>query len=108
MERLKVLTQVGLQAVDKTSATTLAKSGWDPQPGSRLRIALVFSVCAISPPLLAHSGHSSAKAWSVCHDKQISQSCSYTNKSKDVYRGTCQSMSDQLMCVRNQPIEKAN
>ena len=103
-----MLTRAGLQAVAKTLVLTLAKPAWNSQAGSRLRIALVFGACAISQPLLAHSGHSSAKAWSVCHDKQVSQSCSYTNKSDDVYRGTCQSMSDQLMCVRNQPIEKAN
>ncbi|GGQ17315.1 hypothetical protein [Shewanella litoralis] len=54
----------------------------------------------------AHSGHLNEKAVSVCHDKARSDDCQFEGGHQDLYIGSCQYMSDTLMCVRNQPIQK--
>lgn len=45
--------------------------------------------------------------WQACEAKKTNDPCSFENLDHDVYRGTCQSMSNALVCVRNQPIEYA-
>jgi len=47
-------------------------------------------------------------AWQVCEDCARSNSCEYTDNHENIYRGTRQVMSDKLLCVRNQPIDKAD
>ena len=55
----------------------------------------------------AHASILNNEARLVCENSMRSDSCEYTNNHEDIYRGTCQMMSDKLLCVRNQPIEKA-
>ena len=45
--------------------------------------------------------------WQACITRQIDDPCAFRNDAQDVYRGTCQQMADNLVCVRNQPIEYA-
>ena len=61
---------------------------------------LTFSVAS------AHTGAPSDAALLVCEAKQKSQACQYEGAHSDLYIGTCQYMPDQLLCVRNQPIQK--
>ncbi len=56
----------------------------------------------------AHSAIINNKAWEVCENHAKSDSCEYTDNHENIYRGTCQLMSEKLLCVRNQPIEKGN
>lgn len=61
-----------------------------------------------SPTVQAHEGgFGNAVMWQACEAKKIKDPCSFENLDRDVYRGTCQSMSDALVCVRNQPIAYA-
>ncbi len=52
----------------------------------------------------AHQGHVHAHAQQACVDLKRSQQCEYSPNGKQVYKGTCQLLSQQMMCVRNQPI----
>jgi len=54
----------------------------------------------------AHDGSLFKAPWEACADKELAENCSFTNANNDLYKGSCQLMSDALMCVRNQPIEK--
>lgn len=66
-------------------------------------LCITFSTTAI-----AHDGHTNDKPWLACDARQIGDSCAYKNSANDVYRGTCRLMQEHLICVRNQPIEKAD
>lgn len=46
--------------------------------------------------------------WEACDTRQIDEPCTFLNDVHDTYRGTCQQMADDLVCVRNQPIEYAS
>lgn len=76
----------------------------------RVEWCLVFGLVAtaFTPSLSAHSAGTAKVAWDVCYAKDVSQACEFENAAGDIYRGTCQTMSGSLMCVRNQPIEKAS
>lgn len=52
----------------------------------------------------AHSGSTTKAAWEACENKAKSESCKYTGVHNGIYKGTCQSFSEKMMCVRNQPI----
>jgi hypothetical protein len=56
---------------------------------------------------LAHAGHGLPVAWEACGTRTLGASCSYENEAHDTFRGTCRSMSDAFVCVRNRPIEHA-
>ncbi|MGB5247169.1 MAG: hypothetical protein WBM54_04945 [Woeseia sp.] len=71
------------------------------------RIILGAILAVISAAAFAHDGHLNDAPWSACEDQQIGDACTFENSAKDIYRGTCRAMSDALMCVRNQPIEKS-
>lgn len=43
----------------------------------------------------------------ACKEKKLTNVCEYNNHAGDIYRGTCRSFSDTLMCARNKPIIKA-
>ncbi|WP_426370073.1 hypothetical protein [Pseudocolwellia sp. HL-MZ7] len=53
----------------------------------------------------AHSGPLNEIAVKACTSKEKSQMCQYEGGHNDLYLGTCQYMADELMCVRNQPIQ---
>lgn len=52
----------------------------------------------------AHSTIINNQAWQVCEARERSDACEYTDNHENIYRGTCQLMSEKLLCVRNQPI----
>ena len=64
-------------------------------------IALFFTLGQAN----AHSGPLNEIAIKACVSKEKSQMCQYEGGHNDLYIGTCQYMADNLMCVRNQPIQ---
>jgi len=44
-------------------------------------------------------------AWSTCDGKPKSQACEYKGFHGESYIGTCQVMANNMLCVRNQPIQ---
>ncbi|MDP5039418.1 MAG: hypothetical protein NWQ26_00910, partial [Paraglaciecola sp.] len=44
----------------------------------------------------------------ACNDKKVTDDCEYKNQVADRYKGSCRLMLETLICVRNQPIERAN
>ena len=69
--------------------------------------AFVVLVVLTDREAFAHEGHSSPEPWTVCAQKELGQACSWENEAHDLHRGTCRSIGDQLVCVRNRPIELA-
>lgn len=56
----------------------------------------------------AHQGGLGTEAmWNACDARKVDEHCAFESVDHDVYRGTCQAMSNALVCVRNQPIEFA-
>lgn len=71
-------------------------------------ISLIASVtfsASFSTPTWAHGQHVNTQPWVVCAEAKHDDTCQYVVASNQLYKGTCQAMSDALMCVRNQPIE---
>ena len=64
--------------------------------GASLTLLPLFSV--------AHDGHHTKPAWDACLKKTEHEACSYTMQKNKLYSGTCLTMPDGLMCVRNKPI----
>ena len=62
---------------------------------------LAFTTLNVS----SHDGHGNQGPWKACEEKSLAQSCSYEGHNA-LYKGSCRSMNNILMCVRNQPIEK--
>lgn len=56
----------------------------------------------------AHDGHHTKPAWEACIGKVKNQACQYIMQKNKLYSGTCLLMTDDLMCVRNQPITTIN
>ena len=76
---------------------------------------LFTNLCLISFLLInaisanAHGGNLSEPALQACEDKKRSQECKYEGHHDDLYIGTCQYVSeDILICVRNKPIQHLN
>lgn len=62
-----------------------------------------------SSPAWSHEGGlGNAVMWQACASSKINDPCSFQNVDHDTYRGTCQSMADHMVCVRNQPIERGS
>ncbi len=53
--------------------------------------------------VFAHGIHNKAP-WAACEAQERGASCAYTDGHDDLYRGSCQLISNALLCVRNQPI----
>ena len=70
-----------------------------------MRYKLFFSayLMAFSISLGAHEMVYEAP-WEACEEAVRSDQCAYQNGDGDLFRGTCQSFNEALMCVRNQPI----
>ncbi len=67
----------------------------------------VFSLSLTASNSYAHAGSQNKVAVEVCAEKVKSQACQYQGGHSDLYIGTCQLISDtDLICVRNQPIQK--
>ncbi len=72
-----------------------------------LALLAVFSLSLTASNSHAHSGSLNKVAVEVCSTKVKSQACRYEGGHSDLYIGTCQLISDtDLICVRNQPIQK--
>ena len=73
-------------------------------------VRLVNIVCIIFLSNISHvfaheGGFGNEVMWAACEAKKIDDQCSFQSLDHDIFRGTCQSMSNSLVCVRNQPIE---
>lgn len=62
---------------------------------------------SVTTSVIAHQGSLNQLPWVACEDKVLNDACEFYNSNEDKFRGTCQSISEVLMCVRNQPIEYA-
>lgn len=59
-------------------------------------------------PAASHEGGSGNEMmWQVCETARVDDPCAFQNDAHDTYRGSCQAMAGDLVCVRNQPIERA-
>jgi len=74
---------------------------------ARKSLALLSFALLLQTNAHAHSGSTTSAAWKVCNNKPKSEACEYKGFHGDRYIGTCQSMSAHMVCVRNQPIIKA-
>ena len=70
------------------------------------RYAKIIALFLVSDCAFAHAGHPSNVAWRACEVSALNDPCSFQNARKDTYIGTCKLMSSELICVRNQPIQK--
>lgn len=73
----------------------------------RLGLAATVGYLLIVSPAYAHENHNEAP-WAACEAQQQNSSCEFSDGHGDLYRGSCQVFSDSLMCVRNQPIVRAD
>lgn len=71
---------------------------------SRALLALALALPATAS---AHAGHVDPAPWAACEHEDLGASCAWEDSARSLYRGTCRSMSDALVCVRNQPIVRA-
>ena len=74
--------------------------------GGALLVGL-FLLTATHTAQAHEGGFGNEVMWQACEAKKINDPCAFENLDHDAYRGTCQSMSNALVCVRNQPIEYA-
>lgn len=79
--------------------------------GHNLRLK-TLSVCCLlitltlSSASYGHQGHIDQAASIACVDKKLSEACSYQNVHQDLYKGSCRSIMEKMICVRNEPIQK--
>lgn len=66
--------------------------------------ALALLLTLVGAPAAAHAGHGPAAPWDLCAESDLGDACAWESAERDLYRGTCRSMSGALVCVRNQPI----
>ena len=75
-------------------------------PGKLLLVGL--AVLSVASTAQAHQGGlGNAVMWQACEGRKVDESCVFQSLDHDVFRGSCQAMASALMCVRNQPIERA-
>lgn len=70
---------------------------------------LMFACIALLIPVgyaHAHSESPNNAPWDACDNKPRSAGCEYKGFSDERYRGTCQRMSEHMMCVKNRHNEK--
>lgn len=70
------------------------------------QLILTISFLMVTNYALAHAGSLNKVAVKACTAKQKSQTCEYVGDHNDLYIGSCQYMADNLLCVRNQPIQQ--
>jgi len=69
-------------------------------------MAALIAAVAQSGAAFGHADHVDAAAWTACETATLADACDYVDHDDNRYRGSCRLMSDTLMCVRNQPIER--
>jgi hypothetical protein len=67
---------------------------------------LALSLLMMPGLAAAHSGHTSTQMWDACDDAVHGEICSFVTEGHARHTGTCQVLADDLMCVRNRPIEQ--
>lgn len=72
---------------------------------SKLRLSLISILC-VSIAAHGHEGHANPKSVEACIEREIASPCSYVMNENLLYKGTCRSIAEKMMCVRNQPIEE--
>jgi hypothetical protein len=69
---------------------------------------VVLLLATLTSTAAAHEGGIGNEVmWRACDSKQVNDQCSFQNHAHDIFRGSCQTMVDNMVCVRNQPIEHA-
>lgn len=71
-------------------------------------VAALFCVATCTGVAQAHRGHGDRAAWDACAGRSLDAPCAWQDAEHSRYIGTCRSVADALVCVRNQPIERAN
>lgn len=102
MSRVK---NTGIDAAINAAISAIKKLSMTKRALLTFGMVSTFIVSSLS--VLAHSGHTHKAPWEACFDAEKDQACEYKNGNKDIFKGTCQLFSERLMCVRNQPIIKA-
>lgn len=69
-----------------------------------LRLTTIMMSLVLLAPAIAHDSHTHTAPWKACSAKKKEDLCAYKNGQDDLFKGSCQSFHQQLMCVRNQPI----
>lgn len=69
--------------------------------------SVVLIIASLALQSNAHQGSHDDAPITACKEKKLANLCEYSNHAGDMYRGTCRSFSDTLMCVRNKPVIKA-
>ena len=69
--------------------------------------ALLLWLTLAVAPASAHAGHGPSAPWDLCAEAALGDRCAWENAEGDLYRGSCRSMSGALVCVRDQPILRA-
>lgn len=75
----------------------------------KVRYAAATALFAASVTAGTASGHADGvdgAAWTACESAALADACEYTDHHDAVYRGSCRLMSDELPCVRSEPIER--
>ncbi len=66
--------------------------------------ALFAAWTAVLPLASAHQGHSDRAPWEACDDRALGAPCHWENEAHALHIGTCRSVADALVCVRQRPI----
>jgi hypothetical protein len=59
----------------------------------------------LAAPAWAHDGHTDRAPWDACNDHALSEACAWQDAAHRSYDGTCRSVADALICVRQRPVE---
>ena len=59
-------------------------------------------------PVCGHADAVDRAAWTACETAALTDACEYTDHHGALYRGSCRSMSNTLLCVRTEPIERVD
>ncbi|GAA6184744.1 MULTISPECIES: hypothetical protein [Aliiglaciecola] len=54
---------------------------------------------------VAHQGHIDDTALQACAEKAIATPCGYVSANLQLHKGSCQQFNQNLICVRNKPLE---
>ena len=74
-----------------------------------LKHTIFLSMVLLGPinNVIAHGGPGHINAVAACEDKKSRDHCVFKNAAEDIFRGHCLTISEQLRCVRNKPIERS-
>jgi hypothetical protein len=70
--------------------------------------ALFAAWTAVLPLASAHQGHSDRAPWEACDDRALGSPCHWENEAHALHIGTCRSVADALVCVRQRPVVRVD